>query len=48
MAEPEERMRILKMIEDHKITAEEGAKLLSAQTAHGAWAWRFSTRWRWA
>lgn len=30
MAESEERMRILKMIEDHKITAEEGAKLLSA------------------
>ena len=30
MAETEERMRILKMIEDHKITAEEGAKLLSA------------------
>jgi hypothetical protein len=30
MAEQEERMRILKMIEEHKITAEEGAKLLSA------------------
>lgn len=30
MAETAERMRILKMIEDHKITAEEGARLLSA------------------
>jgi len=30
MAESEERLRILKMIEEHKITAEEGAKLLSA------------------
>jgi len=30
MADSEERMRILKMIEEHKITAEEGAKLLSA------------------
>lgn len=30
MATNEERMRILKMIDDGKITAEEGAKLLSA------------------
>ena len=30
MADSDERMRILKMIEEHKITAEEGAKLLSA------------------
>ena len=30
MAETEERMRILKMVEDHKITAEEAAKLLAA------------------
>jgi hypothetical protein len=30
MAESDERMRILRMIEDHKITAEEGAKLLAA------------------
>lgn len=30
MADADERMRILKMIEEHKITAEEGAKLLSA------------------
>jgi hypothetical protein len=30
MAESEERMRILKMVEEHKITAEEAAKLLVA------------------
>lgn len=30
MATPDERMRILKMIQEGKITAEEGAKLLSA------------------
>ncbi len=30
MANPEERMRILKMVEEGKISAEEGAKLLSA------------------
>jgi hypothetical protein len=30
MAELEERMRILKMLEEHKITAEEAAKLLAA------------------
>jgi hypothetical protein len=30
MANTEERMRILKMIQEGKITAEEGAKLLSA------------------
>src|SRR6185295_18384113 len=30
MATIEERMKILKMIEDSKITAEEGAKLLAA------------------
>lgn len=30
MANTEERMRILKMIQDGKITAEEGAKLLAA------------------
>jgi hypothetical protein len=30
MAESEERMRILKMLEEHKITAEEAAKLLAA------------------
>lgn len=30
MATPEERMRILKLVEEGKITAEEGAKLLSA------------------
>jgi len=32
MATVEERMKILKMIEEGKITAEEGAKLLSALT----------------
>lgn len=38
MAEQDERMRILKMIEDGKITAEEGAKLLAAvgQAAGGS------------
>ena len=36
MAESEERMRILKMIEEHKITAEEGAKLLSAMGETGS------------
>jgi hypothetical protein len=30
MATPEERMRILKMIQDGKITAEEGARLIQA------------------
>lgn len=30
MATPEERMRILKMIDDGKISAEDGAKLLAA------------------
>jgi hypothetical protein len=30
MATPDERMRILKMIQEGKITAEEGAKLLTA------------------
>lgn len=30
MAESEERMRILKMLEEHKINAEEAAKLLAA------------------
>lgn len=30
MAESEERMRILKMLEEHKITAEDAAKLLAA------------------
>jgi len=30
MATTEERMRILRMIQEGKITAEEGAKLLSA------------------
>lgn len=30
MATPDERMRILKMIQEGKITAEEGAKLLAA------------------
>jgi len=36
MADSEERMRILKMIEEHKITAEEGAKLLTAIGDTGA------------
>ena len=35
MAEPDERMRILKMIEERKITAEEGAKLLSVLESGG-------------
>ncbi len=35
MATPEERMRILKMIEEGKITAEEGARLLSALSEKG-------------
>jgi len=35
MATVEERMQILKMIEEGKITAEEGAKLLAALTAGG-------------
>jgi hypothetical protein len=30
MTDSDERMRILKMIEEHKITAEDGAKLLAA------------------
>jgi hypothetical protein len=34
MATTEERMRILKMIDEGKITAEEGAKLLSALSAN--------------
>jgi hypothetical protein len=33
MASAEERMKILKMIEDGKLSAEEGAKLLSALSA---------------
>ena len=33
MATPEERMQILKMIEEGKISAEEGAKLLAALSA---------------
>ena len=36
MADPEERLQILKMIEEHKITAEEGAKLLSAMEDAGS------------
>lgn len=36
MAESEERMRILKMIEDGKITAEDAAKLLAAIGEGGA------------
>lgn len=35
MATTEERMKILKMIEDEKITAEEGAKLLSLLGSSG-------------
>jgi hypothetical protein len=35
MADPDERMRILKMIEEHKITAEEGAKLLAVMGGSG-------------
>ncbi len=35
MTESEERLRILKMIEDHKITAEEGARLLGAMGDRG-------------
>ncbi len=35
MATPEERMRILKMIEAKQITAEEGAKLLAALDEKG-------------
>jgi hypothetical protein len=38
MAESEERMRILKMLEEHKITAEEAAKLLAAIGEGGATA----------
>lgn len=34
MATPEERMQILKMIENKQITAEEGAKLLAALEEH--------------
>jgi hypothetical protein len=34
MANSEERMKILKMISDGKITAEEGAKLLKALSEH--------------
>ena len=33
MTDAEERMKILKMIEDGKVTAEEGAKLLAALSA---------------
>jgi len=36
MATTEERMRILKMIEEKQITAEEGAKLLEALRATGS------------
>ena len=36
MAELEERMRILKMVEEHKITVEEAAKLLAAIGEGGA------------
>ena len=36
MATTEERMRILKLIDDGKITAEEGAKLLSALSSSAA------------
>ncbi|MFH1185169.1 MAG: hypothetical protein V1755_09045 [Chloroflexota bacterium] len=38
MADSDERLRILKMIEEHKITAEEGVRLLSAlgETVGGA------------
>ena len=36
MATSEERMRILKMIEEKQITAEEGAKLLEALRATGS------------
>ncbi len=32
MTAPEERMKILKMVEDGKISAEEGARLLAALT----------------
>jgi hypothetical protein len=35
MLDNDERMRILKMIEESKITAEEGARLLSAMEAGG-------------
>jgi hypothetical protein len=36
MATTEERMRILKLIQEGKITAEEGAKLLAALSTSGA------------
>ena len=36
MTESDERMRILKLIEDHKITAEEGARLLTAMGDTGS------------
>ena len=38
MADSDARLRILKMVEEHKITAEEGVKLLSAkgENAEGA------------
>jgi hypothetical protein len=36
MATTEERMKILKMIEEGKVSAEEGAKLLAALSASGA------------
>ena len=50
MATVEERMKILKMIEEGKISAEEGAKLLSALTesrksASGAQAATGDARW---
>ena len=35
MTTAEERLKILKMIQEGKITAEEGAKLLKALTASG-------------
>jgi len=49
MSTTEERMRILKMISEKQITAEEGAKLLEALRASGgdAAAQEASTRARW-
>jgi hypothetical protein len=44
MPTAEERMRILKMIADKQITAEEGARLLEALRAGGAGAVREETR----
>ena len=40
MANAEERMKILKMIEEGKISAEDGAKLLTALSEGAVQEWR--------